>query len=570
MTQRVEYDVAVVGGGISGMYSAWRLMTSPLDGQPAQWAASRGRLKVAVFEGSNRIGGRLLSAIAPGMPGTICEIGGMRYVSSQVLVRSLIENKLQLPRTEQVVYAPENVVYVRGKMLRFSDVTNPDLLPYTLEWAERQWIAQKPNGNDPSGLMGWAISRILPQVTTLQGDALQSYLEQATVDGLPLYEHGLWNLLARALSSEGYQLSKTLIGYDCLGNNANAVDLTKCYFDFTPDVKYYLLNGSYEAIPWTLQEEFENAGGALYLNQWVQSFDETTLGDGTKGVELQFNDGLAPVAARAIILALPKRSLELLAKRGPVLDPARAPAMQTMLDAVMPIGLYKMFIGYNSAWWESMGVSQGRSFTDMPLRQCYYWGKNAHPSHDRHGTNAMLMVYDDASSVDFWGGLRTGGPRHPVNMRGYAGGLTPFARKTTPEQDSAAATQASSTGIRFAERMRNNWNDHRAPALLVEETHRQLKLMHNAQYAPDPVEAAYADWNDDPYGGAVHMWNRGYKSWEMVEAMTQPVEGFPCYLCGEAYSTAQTWVEGALETAEIVLQKRLGMPAPEWLTAKQN
>jgi monoamine oxidase len=74
------------------------------------------------------------------------------------------------------------------------------------------------------------------------------------------------------------------------------------------------------------------------------------------------------------------------------------------------------------------------------------------------------------------------------------------------------------------------------------------------------------DWSIDPYGGGVHFWNRGYKSWEVLHRITQPVHDFPCYICGEAYSTNQTWVEGALQTAEIVLQKHLGLPEPAWVT----
>lgn len=126
--------------------------------------------------------------------------------------------------------------------------------------------------------------------------------------------------------------------------------------------------------------------------------------------------------------------------------------------------------------------------------------------------------------------------------------------------------QTADTTGPFAERLRGNWTDHEAPKLLVAETHRQLEEMHNAQYAPEPIEAAYMDWSDDPYGGAVHFWNRGSKSWMLVEDMTQPVPDFPCYVCGEACSTNQTWVKGALETAEIVLQKHFGLGAPGWIT----
>lgn len=98
------------------------------------------------------------------------------------------------------------------------------------------------------------------------------------------------------------------------------------------------------------------------------------------------------------------------------------------------------------------------------------------------------------------------------------------------------------------------------------EMHRQVKRMHNIQYAPKPVAAAYMDWSIDPYGGGVHFWNRGFESWKYLYDVVKPVEDFPCYICGEAYSTNQTWVEGALQTAEIVLQEHFGLPAPSWIT----
>jgi hypothetical protein len=98
----------------------------------------------------------------------------------------------------------------------------------------------------------------------------------------------------------------------------------------------------------------------------------------------------------------------------------------------------------------------------------------------------------------------------------------------------------------------------------------QLMLMRNAQYAPDPIEVTYADWSDDPHAGTVQLWNRGLKSWVLIDEMTHPVDSFPCYIYGEVYSAAQTCAEGALETAEIVLQERLGLDAPDWITSNQS
>jgi hypothetical protein len=43
-----------------------------------------------------------------------CELGGMRYLSSQALVRPLVENKLKLETRPFVVEAPENLNYAAG------------------------------------------------------------------------------------------------------------------------------------------------------------------------------------------------------------------------------------------------------------------------------------------------------------------------------------------------------------------------------------------------------------------------------------------------------------------------
>ena len=49
--------------------------------------------------------------------------------------------------------------------------------------------------------------------------------------------------------------------------------------------------------------------------------------------------------------------------------------------------------------------------------------------------------------------------------------------------------------------------------------------------------------------------------------MVQPLPEMNVSICGEAYSPTQWWVEGALESAEILLQKKFGLPAPSWLSA---
>jgi len=90
---------------------------------------------------------------------------------------------------------------------------------------------------------------------------------------------------------------------------------------------------------------------------------------------------------------------------------------------------------------------------------------------------------------------------------------------------------------------------------MVREVARQLQIMHGLPHTPVVNNAAFRDWGQDPFGGGWNSWNIGAKSWEVKEQITRPLENIPLHICGEAYSDAQGWVEGALQSATIMLGK---------------
>jgi 3-oxoacyl-[acyl-carrier-protein] synthase III/monoamine oxidase len=548
----VDYDVAIVGGGIAGIYCGWRLLSNLQDSPKLRdWAGASGRLKVAVFELSDRVGGRLLSARSPKFPNTVCELGGMRYTDEHRLVASLVENELKLPHYTQVVNDPGNLLYVRRKRMRLEEARDAHNLPYVLDWDEAQQLFPG-KGADPSDLMEWAIHKLLPGLLKINStEKRKEYLQDSRIDGSFVYEYGFWNLLARAgLSHEGHDLARTMIGYDALGANANALDLILEAFAFSPTQKFYVLTGGFERVPWILRRRFEAMGGHVILNTPLESFDEQILDGGQRGVRLELRpteNGKRALSrtARAIILAMPRRSLELLRHKGPVLESSD---VRELLQSVEPVPLYKLFLDYSSPWWQNVGVFRGRSLTDMPLRQCYYWPTST-TAGSTPSSRGLIMAYNDYLNVDFWAGLK---------------GRSGRAGQSADTRTSLSATAAEADS--FDADLERHWKEHRAPPRLQEEMHRQLMELHGTDDAPKPDEAAFFDWSEEPFGGGVHLWRRGFKSWEVVDKMTHPVADFPCYICGEAYSTVQTWVEGALQTAEKVLQEHFGMCQPPWFT----
>lgn len=520
-------DVAIVGAGVSGVYAAWRLN-----------AEGRG---VQVFEAGDHVGGRLLSVNPPDIENMTAELGGMRILPAvQPRIKRLLEVlNHTAPRGHRIetypfpVDEPENISYLRGVHLRLSDFkTHPDKVPYRLGFLE--------HGHVPGEIVLNAIEQIVPGITDagLTEEKRREMCQRATFDGKPLYEQGFWQVLIRVISGEAYQLSLDAGGYQTTLTSWNAADAIPWYLsDFGVDPKYLGFRQGFQQVPLTLAARFEKAGGTITLNTKVTGFEAAD-----DGVTLHFENG-PPVRAKALILAMPRRSLDLMNGGAPFLQ---RPDVAELVGSVTPRPLFKLFTTYEYPWWTPAGVAQGRTTTDLPVRQTYYWPTdNGTPPGDAQ--RAMLMAsYDDGLNIGFWDGFR------PKRGKGWRPGADDkpdprwFENEMGPGESPAA----------------DLWNQYRAPEDMVEEVQRQLARIHGMSFVPRVKNAAFKDWGDDPFGGGWNSWNIGARSQEVFRKITHPVENLPVHICGEAYSNAQGWVEGALETAEVVLRHFGVAPLP--------
>lgn len=527
-------DVAVVGGGVSGLYSAWRLQT---DGD---------KPKIKVYEGSHRLGGRLLSATPPDMPQAHVEIGGMRFTSKHTYVESLV-HLLGLSTEPFAVAEPQNICHVRGEMLRKQDLTNPDFIPYNLA----------PDELDPSalseGFTAVAAERMLRAITGKNVDLATVDWEEVfatgTYEGKKLSDLAMRYVFLRSVSHEAFEFAMDTSGYNSIFHTWNAADgFPWNLADFGGGVSFSRVTDGYQQLPLKIAGRFEEAGGEICMEHRLLSFDTVSHEDGNEVMEMHFDDGSdkgLTVRARKLILAMPKRSLELIEQSGAVLDPDNE-GVHELIQSVTPIPLFKLAICYSCAWWESippvkvetdsgpqlLSIQKGESVTDLPIRQCYYWDV------DEENGNAVILIYDDGQNLEYWAGLR----QSEVCFEG-------------------TATDGNTPGSK-------NWDENQAPQLMVEEIHRQLKIIHGVEDRtdiPEPYAAAYRDWGEDPYGGGANFWHLHVDSQQVSTDILQPKPGVPTYICGEAYSHFQGWVEGPLRTAEKMLQMHFGMQPPGWL-----
>ncbi|CAN0401706.1 unnamed protein product, partial [Discosporangium mesarthrocarpum] len=205
------------------------------------------------------------------------------------------------------------------------------------------------------------------------------------------------------------------------------------------------------------------------------------------------------------------------------------PQYERDLDSVVAVPAAKLYFGFSEPWWEMIGLHEGRSVTDLPIRQCLYFGvEGEQAGADPHNTTSLLVAsYSDGNATRYWE-TRIGEPPYYQTMAGLP-----------PELAVSAA--------------------------VVEDVRGQLSEVHGTEI-PAPKWAAFMDWTLDPYGGGWHYWRTGHRSVDVVPRMRRPFGDARVYVCGESFSSHQGWILGALSSAERVLQDQFGAGHPDWLT----
>jgi monoamine oxidase len=321
----------------------------------------------------------------------------------------------------------------------------------------------------------------------------------------------------------------------------------------------------YSDIPNRLYEGFTQAGGEGFLQHQLLSFDR----DGSGGYVLRFfqrESGTLTTAqaarrcvedpascrtygAKYVILALPKRSIEVLDQQNFLLTD---PTVQQLLNSVLDVPAMRFFLAYERPWWTEAEThvvdgtdvpapTCGRSTTDLRVRQFYYW----HTASDG-GLSFVLGSYTNGQANFYWRELQNG-PGPYDRLPGAAPPLDPPRFDAAQGKGPRAATDDMA---RFAHRD------------LVEV----VGPLGEGKQPPEPYYAHFQDWDKDPWGAGWHAWTAGHDEVALIPRILQPLPGDNVYVCGESYSNVQGWVQGALNSSEVLLQKKLGLAYPSWLS----
>ena len=571
-------QVAIVGGGISGLYLAWRLK-------------DRKDLAVTLYEREPTVGGRLLTAplSADGLAPLPAELGAMRFTDRHLFLRRLIgadstESAPDCLSFDKARTEYPTAYYLRGRALHQTDFVRNAFgstgFPYRLSLSECGktpielvafviWHAvsdcvaapdNPPNAHfqEVKSKLVRLLDRILAgqhyarteELTPPEWDTFKAVAclaipaharggasDSGIFDHVRITHIGFWNLLKHYLTDEGFDLVNDGFGFVSVIANWNAGEAIRwCAEDYSPNQAFFSVarcktdsnQRGFGGVAQKLRELLK--GVTLCTGHQLESI---TCPDATmSGFTLSFEN--QPTAScEALVLALPPRALDRVRFKN--LRPESGRALRQLVNSSMPHRMVKVILLYDEPWWkftELPGAETGRVFSDVPERQLYYFGPRwlSKAGFDSQG-RGVLMVYNDSRFTEFW---------------------RPFSEKARDDLWTDGSGDCANCFHRMPEpkgiadsRLVAEWR-------LVDKVTKQLRDLHS--YAvPEPSAAVWKDWSDV---GAWHTWRPHVDIGSAVRRMAQFAgPDLPLYVCGEAFSDEQGWVEGALKSAEGVARR---------------
>jgi monoamine oxidase len=527
-------DILIVGAGIAGLYSAWRLKTKDPN------------LNIAIVDRLDRTGGRLNTDIIkiPDATGTGVatvreEEGGMRFNYSMEELMALFA-ALQL--CDEVVPFPmngeNNRYYVRGRSFTRKEAEANN---YAI-WKELFNLKPSEQNMDPVSILTNAYHQILSHngINTPTDNPTPEYWQhfrlKYTWKGVPLYKWQLWGLLR----SMGYSEECIMMMTHSLGFEGpflswmSAGEAFQLMEDFPKNPTYYTFRNGFSTLPNALVNRLEKMGVEIDLGVNVDKISYSKRGYEmvlTEAPEGESSNPFIPggkekkIAAKKVILAVARKALENLYNTSPALNEQPHAAqlwedLQTTTDQV----LLKINLYYEEPWWENgltgqPSIKYGPNFTDLPAGSVYpFYSISGLP----FNSPAALTIYCDYNNANFWRGLQNLPPLFYSDQQKL---------HSTKPQTLFAASEA-----------------------VVEEATRQFKEIFKTNYVPRPVLTSYRSWDgEDDFGFAVHQWAVNAKDDDVMARLEEPVPDI--YTCNEAYSDMQGWVNGSLRSADRMLQR---------------
>lgn len=434
------YDYLIVGAGISGLYTAYRLFKK----YPTA--------KICILEATQYIGGRLHSIKYDGL---IMDGGGARFNTEQKRIIGLIKevglwNKV-IPITSDITYKPVNENYTTKSDSKLLFNTIDDFILYMKKYIKDKHISRDTLIN--TTILDFATKHFSKEHPDIKQNLINIY---------PYYsELGVLNAV------EGLNLFSN---------------------EFSDKTKYYILNGGLEQLAETLYTKLKKID--IYKETPVLEISNQEESESQTTYKITNSDNKT-FTTKNLILTIPKNKLLNI-------------KFKLNSDNTIKNNLKQLHKNINSVQNEPLYRIYARYPLDKSTHKVWFDGMS------KIATNLPIKYII------------------PIN---YEKGVI----------------MISYTDSKFA----RYWFNKMAEGTFEVTLNKQLKLLFPDMDIPKAKWYKHCPWNS----GAGY-WKKGYDRKLIIPQMIEPLgKNTHLYICGENYSSHQAWVEGALETADMVLDK---------------
>lgn len=498
MNDAMQLDTAIIGGGITGLYTCYQLHQQ------------KGlKHKIALFEESDRFGGRIETVE---MDGFLAEFGPMRFEKKgQPLLMSLIQ-ALKLETCYFSPYTPATNLEAlfdlekdEGRISHGHPCNALELLSLGILRILRQSGGDLNNPRDARHQEWWA---------ALDEPFYRRVRNELSFNEIPLHKMGFWNALSEVLS---HNALKKIIEhgtfYHLIHQNPNAAEWINFWLRglHPEDELVGIKQGSEALIIELVKMLSSHQCPSLHLHKnhcltAIQQDENNYL-----RLTLQANDRRnISVRTRHLILAIPQSPLKKLL-------PFFPDAIGRVIDAVIPVPLVKCFFVTKAPWWNAATKPQTRA-SSIPARELHYYYRE-----EKGERRGMVMVYGDTPSMNYWKFFVKNEPHQKAEINQderlieqYLKYLTPHPGSNNPKERNKQTRAITCFGIR--------------------------------------------DWSREPFEAGCHIWKPGVPVDESIAMLASfGLSDAACqgniHICGEAYSDFQGFIEGGLRSALTVIQQ---------------
>lgn len=433
-----SYDIIVVGGGISGLNTAYYLKKK----YP--------KLKILLLEAGEKLGGRLQTIQ---YHGTQYEAGGARFSNNHKRLIHLLKH-----------------LGLYNKKIPISSDTHSRLFPLN-KYNDISYLDKLIN----NGVIN--LDPLFKEISNLKQSGRISHKE--------LVNHSVLDLVDKKLDHKYKDIKKVLEHvYEywselAVMNSNDALMLFKN--DFNKKMQFYLLSSGLSSIIKKLDKQFNKLGGKHKTLSYLDSINYNN-----NKYELSILENYSnPIKyyCNHLVLAIQQKDLlklNYLTKNNKILK---------MLKSVSPQPLYRVYAKYpvtnGKVWFQNIP----KIATNLHLKFIIPYD---------YSKGLIMIIYADGKYAKYWN-----------NKLG--------------EGD---------------EMFRKQLN------LELSQLFPDLKI-------PDPIWIKHHYWNS----GAAY-WKTGIESHQIIPKMIAPYgKEQNIYVCGENFSNHQAWMEGALQTSELVIDE---------------